>query len=40
MRVTELGRTGLKVPAVGFGGGPFGGFYGSFDEAEGIEVVR
>lgn len=40
MRVTELGRTGLKVPAVGFGGGPFGGFYGSFDEAEGIAAIH
>ncbi|MBM4097957.1 MAG: aldo/keto reductase [Planctomycetes bacterium] len=40
MRVTELGRTGLKVPAVGFGGGPFGGFYGSFDEAEGISAIH
>lgn len=40
MRLTELGRTGLKVPAVGFGGGPFGGFYGSFDEAEAVAAIH
>ena len=38
MRTSALGQTGLQVPAVGFGGGPFGGFYGAFDEAEGILV--
>lgn len=40
MRTSALGRTGLQVPAVGFGGGPFGGFYGAFDEAEGIAAIH
>ncbi len=35
-----LGRTGLEVSVLGFGGGPFGGFYGSFDESEGIRAVH
>ncbi|MFZ4646283.1 MAG: aldo/keto reductase, partial [Gemmataceae bacterium] len=40
MRTSALGQTGLQVPAVGFGGGPFGGFYGAFDEAEGIAAIH
>jgi L-galactose dehydrogenase len=35
-----LGNTGLLVSPIGFGGGPFGGFYGSFDESEGIRAVH
>lgn len=36
----KLGQTGLEVSRLGFGGGPFGGFYGTFDENEGIRAVH
>jgi L-galactose dehydrogenase len=40
MQQRELGRTGLKVSVLGFGGAPLGGMYGTLDEAEAIAAVR
>jgi L-galactose dehydrogenase len=40
MEQRELGRTGLKVSVLGFGGAPLGGMYGALDEAEAIAAVR
>jgi L-galactose dehydrogenase len=40
MELRELGRTGLKVSPLGFGGAPLGGMYGAVDEAEMIAGVR
>src|SRR6516164_9308912 len=40
MELRELGRTGLKVSPLGFGGAPLGGMYGALDEAEAIAAVR
>ena len=40
MRTNTLGNTGLKVSALGFGGGPLGGFYGGFEEAESIRALH
>ena len=35
-----LGRTGLEVSALGFGGSPLGGEFGPIDEGEGRRAVR
>ena len=35
-----LGKTGLEVSALGFGGAPLGGEYGRIDEEEGRRAVR
>ena len=35
-----MGRTGLEVSALGFGGSPLGGEFGPIDEAEGRRAVR
>jgi L-galactose dehydrogenase len=40
MELRELGRTGLKVSPLGYGGAPLGGMYGTLDEAEAIAAVR
>jgi L-galactose dehydrogenase len=40
MELRELGRTGLKVSPLGFGGAPLGGMYGALDEAEAIAGVH
>ena len=40
MRYNPLGRTGLEVSAVGFGGATLGDEYGRLDPAEGRRVVR
>jgi L-galactose dehydrogenase len=40
MELRELGRTGLKVSPLGFGGAPLGGMYGSLDEADAIASLR
>ncbi len=40
MELRELGRTGLQVSPLGFGGAPLGGMYGTIDEAEAIASVR
>src|SRR4051812_14833623 len=36
----RLGRSGLMVPALSFGGVGIGGLYGPVDESEAIETVR
>lgn len=40
MELRELGRTGLKVSPLGFGGAPLGGMYGAVEESEMIAAVR
>lgn len=35
-----LGKTGLRVSKLGFGGSPLGGVFGPIDEAEGIRAVH
>jgi L-galactose dehydrogenase len=40
MELRELGRTGLKVSPLGYGGAPLGGMYGKLDEPEAIAAVR
>jgi len=35
-----LGKTGLRVSALGFGAAPLGGSYGAFEEASGIRAVH
>src|SRR4051812_36434876 len=40
MPMRELGRTGLWVAPLGFGGGPVGGHYGAVDRAGAIASVR
>src|SRR6266404_9118900 len=40
MEQRQLGRTGLQVSVLGFGGAPLGGMYGPLDEAEAIASVR
>jgi L-galactose dehydrogenase len=40
MEKRDLGRTGLKVSPLGYGGAPLGGMYGSLDEADAIAAVR
>ena len=40
MRRHTLGTTGLQVSVLGFGGGPMGGFYGGFEEAESIRALH
>jgi len=40
MEQRELGRTGLKVSVLGFGGAPLGGMYRTLDEVEAIAAVR
>src|SRR5262249_52965487 len=40
MELRELGRTGLRVSTLAFGGAPLGGMYGPFDEAEAVATVR
>jgi L-galactose dehydrogenase len=40
MELRELGRTGLRVSVLGFGGAPLGGMYGTFDEPEAVATVR
>jgi L-galactose dehydrogenase len=40
MEQRELGRTGLKVSVLGFGGAPLGGMYGTLDETEAIASVH
>lgn len=40
MEYRTLGKTGLKVSALGFGGSPLGGAFGAVDEGEAIRVVH
>src|SRR4051794_22693993 len=40
MQTRELGRTGLAVAPLGFGGGPLGGHYGEVDTAGSVAAVR
>ncbi|KAG9434982.1 L-galactose dehydrogenase isoform X1 [Apis mellifera carnica] len=40
MEYRELGKTGLMVSKLSFGGGPLGCHYGTFDEAKAIETIR
>ncbi|XP_043276008.1 L-galactose dehydrogenase-like [Venturia canescens] len=40
MEYRPLGKTGMLVSKLSFGGGPLGCHYGSFDEAEAIETIR
>jgi len=40
MRKRTLGKTGLSVSVLGFGGGPLGGFYGGFEENESIRALH
>jgi L-galactose dehydrogenase len=40
MEQRELGRTGLNVSVLGYGGAPLGGMYGTLDQAEAIAAVR
>lgn len=40
MEYRTLGKTGLKVSALGFGASPLGGVFGDIDEAEGIRAVH
>jgi L-galactose dehydrogenase len=40
MQTRNLGRTGLKVFPLGFGGGPVGGHYGAVDRRGAIAAVR
>ncbi|KAJ8902589.1 hypothetical protein NDN08_006990 [Rhodosorus marinus] len=35
-----LGRTGMEVSPIGFGGSPLGGVFGSIDESDGIRAVH
>ena len=40
MEYRNLGKTGLKVSALGFGASPLGGVFGDIDEAEGVRTVH
>jgi L-galactose dehydrogenase len=40
MQMRSLGRTGLEVSALGFGGGPLGGHFGAYDKGSSIAAVR
>jgi L-galactose dehydrogenase len=40
MEYRVLGKTGLKVSALGFGASPLGGVFGSIDESDGIRAVH
>lgn len=40
MRYNELGRTGLRVSALGFGASPLGHVFGPINEDEGVRAVR
>jgi L-galactose dehydrogenase len=40
MEYRILGRTGLSVSAIGFGGSPLGGIFGPIDEPEALRSVR
>lgn len=40
MEYRKLGKTGLLVSKLSFGGAPLGYHYGTYDEAEAIETVR
>src|SRR5436309_1337676 len=40
MRQRPLGRTGLTVSPLAFGGAPLGGMYGAADEAECVAAVH
>ena len=40
MRTRELGRTGLRVSALGFGAAPVGGHYGATDDADNVAAIR
>ncbi|CAK9804072.1 L-galactose dehydrogenase [Anthophora quadrimaculata] len=40
MEYRPLGKTGLLVSKLSFGGGPLGCHYGTFDEEEAIEAIR
>nr|XP_033323562.1 L-galactose dehydrogenase-like isoform X1 [Megalopta genalis] len=40
MEYRPLGKTGLLVSKLSFGGGPFGCHYGTYDEEEAIEMIR
>jgi L-galactose dehydrogenase len=39
-RRTPLGRTGISLPALGFGCSPLGGVFGDVDEATAVEAVH
>ncbi|HZO89777.1 MAG TPA: aldo/keto reductase [Chthonomonadaceae bacterium] len=40
MQIRTLGKTGLRVSALGFGASPLGGVFGEIEEDEGIRAVR
>ncbi len=40
MQVRSLGKTGLSLPAIGFGAAPFGGAYGAVSQPEADRAVR
>lgn len=40
MQYRLLGKTGLKVSAIGFGAAPLGGVYGPFNEADATQTVH
>ncbi len=40
MQYRLLGKTGLKISALGFGASPLGGVFGAIDESEGIRAVH
>ena len=40
MRYRKLGRTGLEVSVVGFGGSPLGGVFGEVDASECVRTVH
>ncbi len=40
MRYRQLGRTGLEVSVLGFGGSPLGGVFGAVDTAECVRTVH
>jgi L-galactose dehydrogenase len=40
MELRELGRTGMKVSPLGFGGAPLGGMYGGLEASEAIASVH
>lgn len=40
MRYRELGRTGLEVSILGYGGSPLGGVFGEVDETECVQTVH
>ncbi len=40
MQVRPLGKTGLSLPALGFGAAPFGGAYGATSQTEANRAVR